>query len=97
MKIKDYPIEEQMRMGKACNYFGWGSFEAWIEVMAEDEVIERDSEDDDFYTPEEAEELINDILTNPEDKVGFAKRMAVNPDLVTAEKMIERIRAKVRK
>ncbi|STO64336.1 Uncharacterised protein [Haemophilus parahaemolyticus] len=36
--------------------------------MAEDEVIERDSEDDDFYTPEEAEELINDILTNPKIK-----------------------------
>lgn len=104
MHILDLPLEEQKRIAIECGYIGEEGFQkfleemrknkAWIEQLEKEEV---ENPPKTFLTEEEAEELINDILTNPEDKVGFAKRMAVDPDLVTAEKMIERIRAKVRK
>lgn len=96
MKMRDYPLEEQQRMGRECNYFGWGSFEEWIEYMADIEVIEDSGREPEYFTREEAEALIADITNNPEDKVGFAQRMAVDPDSVTAEKMIANIRARIR-
>lgn len=95
MKMRDYPLEEQQRMGRECNYFGWGSFDEWIKYMSDVEVFEG-NEEPHYYTQAEADELIADILANPEDKVCFAKRMAVDPDSVTTEKMIERIKANIR-
>lgn len=96
MKMRDYPLEEQQRMGRECNYFGWGSFDKWIKFMADIEVNENSGREPEYFTREEAEELIADIINNPEDKVGFAQRMAHDPDDVTAEKMIARIRARIK-
>lgn len=101
--ILDLPLDEQKRIAERDNFDGMGDFEGWVKYNREllDEMMkayQKSLENDCYtYTQEEADALIADIIANPEDKVGFAKRMAVDPDTVTAERMIENIRAKIRK
>lgn len=96
--ILDLPLERQKEMSVLM---GYSSFDEWKRVMQQQIdrstiSAERFFNEDNSLSREEAEELIADIINNPEDKVGFAQRMAVDPDSVTAEKMIANIRARIR-
>lgn len=94
--VLDLPIERQKELAELA---GYSSFEEWrkkTQKSVEESYARFEQEEEEFYTREEAEELIADIINNPEDKVGFAQRMAFDPDSVTAEKMIASIRSRIR-
>lgn len=99
MHVLDLPLERQKEISIE---WGYASFDDFLREMEEDRKQCEEhlqalyEEHERGFTREEAEELIADIIANPEDKVGFAKRMAVHPEWVTAEKMIENIRSRIR-
>lgn len=98
MHVLDLPLERQKEIAIE---WGYSSFDDFLREMKKDkEDFEKSAEEffnrDESLSREEAEELIADIINNPEDKVGFAQRMAFDPDSVTAEKMIAHIRSRIR-
>lgn len=98
MHVLDLPLERQKEIAIE---WGYSSFDDFLREMKKDkEDFEKSAEEffnrDESLSREEAEELIADIINNPEDKVGFAQRMAFDPDSVTAEKMIAAIRSRIR-
>lgn len=102
MHILELPLEELQRIGKELDYEGSGSFEAWIEILKESkrkfDEFDRELEEirrNNPMTEERAEQLIADLIANPEDQLGFAQRMAFDPDSVTIESMIANIRSQI--
>lgn len=98
MHVLDLPLERQKEIAIE---WGYSSFDDFLREMKKDkEDFEKSAEEffnrDESLSREEAEELIADIINNPEDKVGFAQRMAFDPDSVTAEKMIASICSRIR-